>query len=66
MMGQYDQIDITNEADQQLVFRKIGKLMADITLTKPSDLAHDMGMPDNIVDWLDEVGAYFVICVTRD
>lgn len=60
-MGKYDYLDPTNETDQKYILRKVGEIMADITVTDPSDIASDMGMPECVVDWLNEISAYFLI-----
>jgi hypothetical protein len=60
-MEKYDHLDPTNEHDQKYILRKVGEVMADITATDPSDVASDMGMPECVTEWLDEVEAYFLI-----
>lgn len=59
--SRYDLIDITNEADQDYILRKIGEMKANMIEQSPADLADDMGMPDHIVEWLEENFAYFLI-----
>ncbi len=65
-MGKYDYLDPTKESDQKYILRKVGEVMADITATDPADVASDLGMPSYVVDWLDEVSAYFLIEVRVD
>lgn len=57
----YEYLDPTNENDQKYILRKVGEVMADITATDPSDVAGDMGMPERVIDWLNENSAHFII-----
>ena len=59
----YDGLDPTNEDDQKQILREIGKVRANMMVGSPSSLAHDMGMPNEIIKWLDDSFAYFVIGV---
>jgi len=51
---------------QEYLLRKIGDVMANMTETTPASVADDMGLPDHIVQWLEEKNAYFVIGVEVD
>jgi len=62
-MGAYDNLDPALQTDQKLILRAIGKVKADMMEQSPSSLAKDMGMPSEIIEWLDDSFAYFVIGV---
>lgn len=65
-MGAYDNLDPALETDQVHILREIGKVKANMMEQSPSSLAHDMGMPKPVIDWLDKVFAYFLIEVRVD
>ena len=58
--------DITNEADQKYVLRKLGEMIANTITQSPADFACLAELPIEILEWLDDKSAYLLIEVRVD
>ena len=58
--------DITNEADQEYVLRKLGEMIATTITQSPADFACLVQLPEEIIEWLEDKSAYLLIEVRVD
>lgn len=64
--GEHHSPDHVENKQEFLILRDIGKAMANMMERSPSSVAEDMGMPKHVVNWLEEVNAYFAVEVRTD
>jgi hypothetical protein len=62
----FDKMDITDEADQKKVLRKLGEMIANTITQSPADFACLAELPIEILEWLEDNSAYLLIEVRID